>query len=183
MSLFIFVCLTWRVYIQSAMWLVGGIMSLPKNNWPGIFYLFRLYVYITSKSAAAGIPINGSESSTYVSCIFYVRTRFPNNLCILSMAVFSCGFPGGSGLVLIMYSFSVKLFINLWPRNYPPRSYVIYTGHGYRTRHVVSTKFAIVIAFLSLYFITSNYAVMGSIILTALGIRGSFPFLRIFRGL
>ena len=52
-------------------------MSLPETNWPGIFSFNRLYVDRTENSAAAKIPINGSASSTYVSCRLYVRKSFP----------------------------------------------------------------------------------------------------------
>ena len=46
-----------------------------------------------------------------------------------------------------------------------------------------SNKFVIVTAFLLQYYITSNHLVMGSIIVTAYKIKGSFPFLCILRGL
>ena len=164
---------------QSATLLMGGIMSLPNTNCPRIFNFIMWYVDCTAKSAAARIPINGSASSTYVSCGFYVCTRFPNTWCILSMVAFSFGLPGEAGLVLIPYSFSIKLFLNSWLRNSLPRSYVISTGRGYRTSHVVYIKFSVVIAFLSLYCVTSNHPVMGSIILTAFNIILYLPFLRI----
>ena len=69
----------------------------------------------------------------------------------------ACGFQVEEGLVLIPYSFSIKIFSNLRPRISPPWSYVISTGHRYQTSHIVSTKFAIVIAFLLLYCITSKH--------------------------
>ena len=45
---------------------------------------------------------------------------------------------------------------------------MIYIGLGYLDSHVVSTKFAIGIALLSLYFILSNHTATGSIVKTAL---------------
>ena len=151
----------------------------PKTNWPWLFCLVWRYILCTTKSNAARMPIYGSASSTYVSCRLYVRTRFPNTWCILYMVSFACGFPRESGLILITYSCSVKLIFNSLPINYTPQSYVIYTVHGYRTSHVVSTKFSIVIAFLLLYCVISNHPVTGYIIVMAFKIRGSLPFLRI----
>ena len=168
------------MYIQSAMWFIGRIMSRPKTSWPEILPLDVWYVERTAKASAARIPDHGWGSSTYVFCRLYVRTRFPSTWCIISAIAFACRVPGDTGLVLIPYSFSIKLFFNSWPRNYPTRSYVISTGHGYRTSHVVSTKFAIVITFMLWYCVTSNHPVMGSIIVTAFKINGSLPFLLIF---
>ena len=48
---------------------------------------------------------------------------------------------------------------------------MIYTGHEYRTSHVVSTKFAIIVAFLSLYYVTKKHPITGSIIVTALRLK------------
>ena len=161
------------------MWFIGRIIYQPSTSWPILLPIVRWYVERTEKAAAASNPIHGSASSTYGSFMLYFHARFPSDLCILSVVVFACGFPEESGLFLIPYSFSINLFLNLWPRNYPPRSYVISTGHGYRTSHVVSTKFTIAIAFLSLYYVISNHPVTGSIIVTYFKIRGSFPFLHI----
>ena len=125
------------------------------------------------------MPIHGSTSSTYISCILYVRTRFPITWCILYVVAFSRGLPGKSGLVLIPYYCSVKILLNSWLNNSPPWSYLISTGHGYRTSRVVYTKFSITIAFLSLYSVISNHPVTGSIILEVFKIKGSLPFLSI----
>ena len=171
--MFICVCLAWGIYLQSATWFIGSIMSRPKTSWTGLFSLVLWYVYCTAKAAAANIPIHGSASSTYISCRLYVRC----NWCILSMTAFDCGLPEEAGLVLIPYSFYIKLFLNSWPRNSHPQSYMIYTGHVYQTSHIVSTMFAIVIDFLSLYCATSNHLVTGCIILTTFKHRGSFYFL------
>ena len=70
----------------------------------------------------------------------------------------------------------------LWPRDSTPWSCIISTGHRYRTIHVVSTKFSIIVAVLSLYWVISNRPVVGSVIVTAFKIKGYFPFLRIFWG-
>ena len=84
--------------------------------------------------------------------------------------------PGGIWiLVLVIYSCSINLFLN--NSNSPPWSNVIYTGHGYRPNHVVSTKFTVVMFSLSLYCVTSNHMVMASIIVIDLTIKGYFPFL------
>ena len=117
-------------------------MSWTNISQPGILPLVLWYVNRAYKDDAARIPIHGSVSFKYVSCRFYVRTRFPSTLFILSMIAFSCGFLGEYCLVLIKYSFSINIFKNLWPRNSPPWLYVISTGHVYRTSHVVYTKFA-----------------------------------------
>ena len=152
---------------------------LAKNNWPRIV-LVQWYLDFTVKAAVTNIPIQGSASSTYVSCRLKVRIRFPNTWWILSIIAFACGFPEEAGLVLIPYSCYINLCLNLWPRSSPPpRSYMISTGYGYWTSHAVSTKFAIVIAFLSLYCVTSNHPVTGYIIVTAFKIKGSLPFLYI----
>ena len=98
------------------------------------------------------------------------------------MVAFACGLTEEACFVLIPYSCSTNLFLNSLPRIYPPHSYVISTGHGYHTRHVVSTKFAIFIAFLFLYCVIPNQLVMGSIIVTAFNIKGSTPFLSILLG-
>ena len=178
-SLSICLCLRCRIYLQSATWFMGKIIYQPKTSCPRIFPLVVWYVERTAKAAAARIPIHGSSSSTYVSCRCYVRTILPSTLCILSTIAFAYGFPGDAGLVLIPYLFSIKLFVNSLPRNYPLRSYTTSTGHGYQTSHVVSTKFTIVIAFLSLYCVTSNHPVKGSIIVMDFKIKGAFPFLRV----
>ena len=144
--------------------------------------LVMCYVNHTTKVAAARITIHGSASSTYISCRLYMRTRFPSSWCIISMIVLDCGLPRETGLVLIKYSFPIKLFLNLWPRNYTPRSYMISTGHGYRTSHVVSTKFSFAISFFFVCCVTSNHPVMGSIIVTGFKIKIYFPSLRVWYG-
>ena len=169
----------WCMYLQFSILLIGSIMSRPKTDWIIIFCFVWWYVLCTMKYASARMPIHGSASSTYVSCILYVCKRFLKTWYIISMVTFACGFPGGSGSVLIPYSCSIKILLNSWPRNYPPQSYVIYTGHGYQTSHLVSTKFVIIISFLSLYCVISNHPVTVSIIVTTFKIRGSLPFLHI----
>ena len=95
----------------------------------------------------------------------------------------TCGFLEEASFILIPYSCYIKISLNSRPMNYPPWSYVIYTGHVYHTRHVVSTKFEIIISFLSLYYIISNHPVTGSIIETGFKIKYYIPFLHILRGL
>ena len=172
-------CLCWCIYLQSSTWFIGSIVSRPKISWPGLLSLVVWYVDRIAKADSDRITINGTASSMYVYCKLYVRTRFPITWCIIYMILFACGFHGEAGLVLIPYLSSIKIFLNSWLRNYPPRSYVISTGHGFRTSPVVSTKFTIVIAFLSWYFVTSNHPVTGSIIVMAFRIKWYFPFLRI----
>ena len=157
MSLFICIFLRWRIYLLSATWFIGKIMSRPKISWPGLFSLVLWYVDCTAKAAASRIPINGSASSTYASCRLNVRTRFLSTLFILYIIAFACGFLEGSGLVLKPYSFSIRIFLNSRPRNYPHRSYVISTGHVYLNSYIVSTKLTIVINFLSLYCVISKH--------------------------
>ena len=62
---------------------------------------------------AARIPIHGSTSYKFVSCRLYVLTRLPNTYCVLSMIASACGLPGEAGLVLIPYSYSIKIFLKL----------------------------------------------------------------------
>ena len=88
-------------------------MYQKKSIWPGLLSLVLWYVDCNAKVDAARITIHGSDSSTYVSCILYVRISFPINLCFTYMISLDCGFPGESGLVLIIYSFYIKLFLNL----------------------------------------------------------------------
>ena len=178
--LYIFVCLRCHIYLQSTTWVMGRIMSQPKTSWPGILPLVVWYVERTAKADAPRITIHGSASYIYVSCRLYVRTILPSTWCILSTIVFACRLPGDEGLLLIPYSFSIKLFLNSWPRNSPHWSYVISNCHDYWTSRVVSTKFAIVVNFLSRYCVSSNYPVTGSIIVTDFKIKGYLPFLHIW---
>ena len=55
------------------------------------------------------------------------------------------------------------------------------TGHVYQTSHLVSTKFAIVVDFLLLYFVISHHLVTGSIIVTSFNIICYLHFIRIYR--
>ena len=56
---------------------------------------------------------------------------------------------------------------------------MISTDHGYRTSHVVSTKFLIIINLLLLYCVNSKNLVLGSIIVTEFNIKVSILFLHI----
>ena len=141
----IWIFLRWRMCLQHSTLFIGRIMSRPKTIWPGFLPLVLWYIDRTAKAASDRIHIHGSESSEYFPCRLYVCTRFPNTLYIISMIAFTCRFPGESVFILILHSSYIKLFLSSWPGNYPPRSYVIYTGQGHPTSHVVSTKFTIVI--------------------------------------
>ena len=154
-------------------------MSSPKTNWTEMLTLVRWYILCTTREAAARMPVHGSASSTYIYCRLYVSYVHDSLVLDVFVVAFSYGFPMESGLLLIPYTFSIKIILNLRPRNYLPWSYVISTGHGYWTSHVVSTSFAIAIAFLFLYWVTSNRLDMGYIALTDFKIKGYFPFLRI----
>ena len=117
--------------------------------------------------------------------MFYVGYMFVKDSLILDVFFYGCVHLcifGGIWFVLIIYSCSITLFLNSRPRNSPPRSYMTFTGHEYRTRHVVSTKYSIIIDFLSFHCVTSNHLVTGSIIVMSFNIRGSLPFIRILYG-
>ena len=167
------------MYLQFSIRLIGIIMYCPKTNWPILFCLVWWYVICTTKSAAARVTIHGSASSTYVSCGFQEHTIFPITWCIIYMVEFACEFPEEVGFVLIPCSCYINLLLNVCSRNSPPWSYTISTGRGYQTSDVVSTKFAIVVAFLSLYYVFSDHLVAGYIIVKYFKIRGSLPFLHI----
>ena len=76
------------------------------------------------------------------------------------------GFPKVIGLAVILYSYSIKDFLSSWSINSFPWSWVFSIGLGYLESHVVSTKFAIYMALLSLYCAISNHHIIGSIIVT-----------------
>ena len=76
------------------------------------------------------------------------------------------GFTKVLGLTIIPYSISIRYFLNSWPINYFPWSYVISIGLGYLDSHVVSTKLSIDIALLSFYCVNSDHPVTGSIMIT-----------------
>ena len=71
------------------------------------------------------------------------------------------------GLAVILSYLSIRDLLNSCPINSDPWSYVISIGLGYLDIHVVSTKFAIDIALLSLYSDISIHLVTGQIIITA----------------
>ena len=102
--------LRWCMYLQFALWFIRRIMYRTNTNRPGHFPLVRWYIERITKWYSAKIPIHGSASSTYGSCSLYVCTRFPATWCILSIVAFACGFPEEYDLVLIIYSFSIKVF-------------------------------------------------------------------------
>ena len=59
---------------------------------------------------------------------------------------------------------------------------MISNGHGYWTSYIVSTKFAIVISFFSLYCVISNHPVMVSIIVTDFKYQSLSPFFTYLKG-
>ena len=87
---------------------------------------------------------------------------------------FSWGSPDVSGLAFIPYSFYIIVFLNSRLRNYDPQSFMFSVGQVYLVNHIFSTKFVTVINFLSSHCVILNHLVMGSIIETALSIKGSF---------
>ena len=85
-------------------------MSRPKTSWPVLLFLVLWYVDRTVKATATMIPIHGSASYTYVS-LYYTLLQGSLVLNLFSsMIFFTCGLSEEAGLVLIPYSFSIKLF-------------------------------------------------------------------------
>ena len=74
------------------------------------------------------------------------------------------GFTEVLGLANISYSISIWGYLNSWPINYNPWSYVISNGLGYLVKHLGYTKFISYIALLYLYCIISNHTVTGCIV-------------------
>ena len=111
------------------------------------------------------------------------RTSFPGTWRICPKTALDMGLPEVLGLTVILYSSSIRYFLNSWPINSDTWSYVISIGLGYLYRHVVSTKFAIDISLLLSYCAISNHTVTGSIIVTAFICKFSFlPFLLMTEG-
>ena len=102
-----------------------------------------------------------------------VRTRFPSLWLIRSNIALDMGFPKVLGLAVILYSVSIRDFLNSGPINYFPWSYVISIGVDYLYSHVVSTKSEIIISLLSSYSTISTHIVTGSIVVT--DFKCSFP--------
>ena len=75
-----------------------------------------------------------------------VRTRFPRIWLIRSNISLHMGFPKVIGLATIPYSILISYFLNSWPINSDPWSYIISIGLGYLDSHLVSTKSEIGIA-------------------------------------
>ena len=102
---------------------------------------------------------------------------------ILSSIEFTCGFSVVAYLALIPYSFLIRSFLKVCPRNSFPWLYVIIVGRGYLHNHVCSTRFDIVAACFSFYSTISNHPVAGSIIFKDLRIRGQlWPSILILYG-
>ena len=71
------------------------------------------------------------------------------------------------GLAVILYYFSIEIFMNSWPINSDTCTNVISIGLGYLINHVVSTKFMIDITPLSSYCVIFNRPVICYIMVTA----------------
>ena len=123
-------------------------------------------VEIIANSAAARMSDHGSSLSTYVYLMLKLCTRFPRNWWIRSNIALEVGFTKVLGLAVIPHSVSIIYFLNLWPINSDPWSYVISIGLWYLVSHVVSTKFVLDIALLSSYFGILNHPVTGFIMVT-----------------
>ena len=94
------------------------------------------------------------------------------------------GFTKVLGLAVSPYSVSIMDFLNSWPINYDPWSYVISIFLGYPLNHIISTKFAIDVALLLSYCVISNRPVTVPIMVTGLGLSFlSFPLFLLHRGL
>ena len=103
-----------------------------------------------------------------------VLTRFPVTWWIRSNITSEVGFPEVLGLTIILYYISIRGFMNSWPINSDPWSYVISIGLGYLDTRVVSSKFMIDIALLSWYFDISNHPVTWYITVTDFWYKFSF---------
>ena len=100
-----------------------------------------------------------------------VHTRFSTTSQIRSIIEFACRFSVVAHLDFITYQFLLNCFVNAWPRNSFPRSYIIIVGLRYLHNHVCCTRFAIIAACLSLYYIISNHPVAGYIIMNDFSMR------------
>ena len=92
---------------------------------------------------------------------------------IISNIELTCGFAVVSHLALILYSVSIRSFLNAWPRNSFPLSYVIIVRWGYLHNHVFPNRFDIAAACLLLYCTISNHLIARSVIVEAFSMRGS----------
>ena len=119
-------------------------------------------------STATKITNHRSSLSIYVSLMLYVHTRSLITPWICFNIVLEVGFSDVLGLSTIIYSSSIKGFLNSWPINYDPWWYVIFIGQGYLVNHVVSTNSAIDTISLLKYCVFSNHSVTVSIIVTYL---------------
>ena len=102
------------------------------------------------------------------------RPRIPRTWWICSNIALEIVFPKVLGFAVILYYFSIRDFLKLWPINYDPWSYVISIGIWYLLNHVVSTKFMIDMTILSSYCVISNHHVTVFIVVTAFIFKFSF---------
>ena len=94
-------------------------------------------------------------------------TIFSRTWWIHSNIASEVGFPEVIGLAFIPYYSSIRDFLNSLPIHSDPWSYLVFIGIGYLDIRIVSTKFAIDISLVSLYYVISNHHVTVLIIITA----------------
>ena len=129
------------------------------------------------------MPDCGSSLSTYIYLLLKVRSRFPRTWWIRSNYALEVRFPEVLGLAVILYSYSIRDFLDSLPINSDPWSYIISIGIGYLINHIVSTKFTIYIAIFSSYLIDPNHPVTGYIVVTYFRFKFSLcPFLFLMYG-
>ena len=95
-----------------------------------------------------------------------VRNMFTWTWLICYNIALDMEFPKVLGLAFILYSVSIKDFMNSWPMNSDPWLYMISIGLGYLDSYIFSTKFAIDIDILLFYCVFTNHPVIVSIIVT-----------------
>ena len=92
-----------------------------------------------------------------------VRTKFPRTWFIRSNIALDMGFPEVSDVTIILHSYWIMDLLNSWSITSDTWWCVTYIGAGYLDIHVVSTKSAINIVILLLYYVLSNHSVTKSI--------------------
>ena len=151
---------------------VFSIMLCPKTRCPGVDFSVVWYMLLTANTVSTNIPDQGSSLSRKLFCKSNIHMGFTMTWWIIYNTEFDCVFAVVSQLALIMYSVSVRSFLNTLPRNSFHWSYVIIVGRGYPHNHIWSTRFAILVAHFLLYCTISNHLFAGSIIVKDFKIRG-----------
>ena len=128
---------------------IGKIISLPDTNFSDYFWLVVWNVERIEKYYASIMSFQGSSSSKIFLSSSNVLTKLSSTWFIRLMIELAWGFPYVSGLEIILYSYSMKVFFNSWPKNSYPRQYVISVGRGYLASHVFPTNLVIAIVLLS----------------------------------